>query len=261
MLRLSANLGLLWPDRPLLARIEAAARAGFEAVELHWPYDVPTTEVRDALDRHGLSLVSLNTPVGDRAGDFGLAALPGREDEFRRTFDDALRYALETGAKAIHVMAGVVAPEDAGRAHATLIANLQYIAPELAEAGLTGLIEPINRRDRPGYFFDDVAHAARVLDEVNAPALALMFDFYHAHVTEPDPLASFERHLDRIGHVQVAAATSRAEPDEGPLDYRAVFARIAASRYTGWTGCEYNPRAGTEEGLAWRERLLPTGTC
>ena len=47
MPRLSANLGFLWPDRPLIDRIGAAARAGFTAVEIHWPYDYD--EAFDAL--------------------------------------------------------------------------------------------------------------------------------------------------------------------------------------------------------------------
>lgn len=259
MLGLSANLGFLWPDRPLLARIDAAAAAGFEAVELHWPYDVPPAQLRDALERRSLRLIAINTPVGDRAGDFGLAALPGREDAFRRAFDQAMRYAEEADAAAIHVMAGVVDPDDRARALDTLIGNLRRAAPTAADAGLALMLEPINRRDRPDYFYDDVDDAAAVVEAVGSAAVRLMFDFYHAGVTEAYPLASFERHLARIGHVQIAAVPSRAEPDEGDLDYCTVFQRLAALGYAGWIGCEYRPRADTDVGLAWREALLGPG--
>ena len=116
MRRFSANLGFLFVHLPLVERIGAAAAAGFTAVEMHWPYDVPTHDVKAALARSNIQMLALNTPVGDAAtGDFGLAALPGREPEFRQAFDTALSYGAEIGANAVHCMAGVVPAEQ----HAT----------------------------------------------------------------------------------------------------------------------------------------------
>ena len=43
MPRFAANLGYLFTDRPLLERIDAAAAAGFKAIELQFPYDVPAS--------------------------------------------------------------------------------------------------------------------------------------------------------------------------------------------------------------------------
>ena len=110
MPKFSANLGFLWPDRPLLERIDAAARAGFKAIELHWPYAIAAAEVRLRCASHGLVLLGINTPAGNtEKGDFGLGAQPGREAEFRVSFVQAARYAREAGASSVHVMAGVVA--------------------------------------------------------------------------------------------------------------------------------------------------------
>ncbi len=125
MRKFSANLGFLWPDRPLIERIGAAARAGFKAVEMHWPYDVPPEAVRDACILHDVKLLSINSPLGDpERGEFGLAALPCREKAFQKSFDTAVDYARRSGATAIHVMAGLVAPEDHAAARATLKRNL-----------------------------------------------------------------------------------------------------------------------------------------
>ena len=79
MPRFAANLGYLFTDRPLLERIDAAAAAGFKAIELQFPYDVPATAVRAAIEKNRLTILGLNTPPGGREGEFGLAAVPGRD--------------------------------------------------------------------------------------------------------------------------------------------------------------------------------------
>lgn len=252
MIRLSANLGFLWPDRPLPDRIAAAGRAGFRAIELHWPYDVPEGELADACRAAGVELLGLNTRVGN-AGEFGLGALPGREAEFAEAFDQSLRYCAATGARSIHAMAGVVA--DTAAASDTFVANLKRAAEQAAAAGVTVLLEPINPRDKPGYFYHSVERAAEIIAAVGAPNVRLMFDVYHVGVAQGDVLKRLEKHLPLIGHIQVAAVPSRAEPDEGEINYRVVFDAIRASAYAGWVGCEYKPRGDTDAGLAWIEAL------
>ena len=142
MARFSANLGFLWGELPLLERIDRAAAAGFQAIELHWPYETPAHAVRDACARHGLALLGINTPVG--------AALVGREAEFRRTFEATLQWCLQSGASAIHVMPGVILASERDAATATLLRNLQWAADQTAPHGLTVLLEAINQRDKPG---------------------------------------------------------------------------------------------------------------
>jgi len=252
MTKLSANLGFLWPDRPLLDRIAAAGRAGFRAVELHWPYDVPEHDLAAACRAAEVALIDLNTRVGN-AGEFGLGALPSREAEFDDAFAQSLRYCAATGARAIHAMAGVV-DDDAG-SEATLVANLKRAAGQAAQAGVTILLEPINPRDKPGYFYARVERTAEIIGLVGAPNVKLMFDVYHVGVAQGDVLRRFETHLPLIGHIQVAAVPSRAEPDEGEIDYRTIFDAIRTSGYAGWVGCEYKPRGDTDAGLAWIEAL------
>lgn len=256
MRRFSANLGFLWPDRPLLARIDAAANAGFKAIELHYPYDVPAAEVAAACRRHGIVLLGINTNVG--SGDdphVGLAAVPGREADFAALFDQALAYAVEAGGTAVHAMAGRVPEDDRGRAADVLVANLARVAPKAAAAGLTILLEPLNPFDMPGYFYARVEEALPIMDRVGADNVKLMFDAYHVGRVGDDVIGLLDRHRDRIGHIQIAAVPSRAEPDEGTLDYAAVLNEVEAIGYGGWIGAEYKPRAGTDEGLAWLAKL------
>ncbi len=254
MVRFSANLGFLWPDRPLLERVEAAGRAGFKAIELHWPYEVPADEMKAACAAHGLTLLGLNTVVGDASkGEFGLGALPGREADFQAAVEQSVAYCRGAGATAIHCMAGAVPEEQRPRARDTFLRNLEAAAAKAD--GLTLLLEPINPRDKPGYFYSRVEEAVSIIEELGLPNLKLMFDAYHVGVAQGDVLTRLERCLPLIGHVQIAAVPSRAEPDEGEIAYPAVFAALERLGYDGWVGCEYKPRGDTDEGLAWTSRL------
>jgi hydroxypyruvate isomerase len=252
MPRFSANLGFLWPDRPLLDRIEAAADAGFPAVEFHWPFDVSADAVRAACERRGLVATSLNTPFGN-PGEFGLGAVPGRENDFQVAVDQAIAYARAAHIGAIHAMAGVVAAQDRDRARDVLIRNLQRATAKAPE--ITFLIEPINPNDRPGYFYHCIDDALSIIEAVGAPNLKLMFDAYHVARGEGDVITRLNSAFPHIGHVQIAAVPSRAEPDEGEIAYGAIFAALDRLGYSGFVACEYKPRAGTDAGLTWMRAL------
>src|SRR5260370_11398264 len=94
MPRFAANLAYLFTERPLIERFAAAAAAGFRAVELQLPYDHAPSAVKAELDRHGLTMLRINTAPGQSAaGEIGFAAVPGREREFATLFKPALDYA------------------------------------------------------------------------------------------------------------------------------------------------------------------------
>ncbi|MBX3531296.1 MAG: TIM barrel protein [Rhizobiaceae bacterium] len=256
MPRFSANLGFLWADLALPERLERAAAAGFRAVEMHWPYDTPAADVRVDCARLGLTLLGVNTPPG-RDGEFGLAAVPGREPEFRGGFDTALAWCNGSGATMLHVMAGLNRPGREADARRTLLANLDRAAERAAQAGITLLLEAINRFDRPHYFYHGVDEVAAVIADLGRPNMRMMFDCYHVGIGEGDVIRRFERHLPLIGHVQIAAVPSRAEPDEGEIAYDRVLAAIDAAGYAGWIGCEYRPRTTVEAGLGWMRSYSP----
>ena len=234
----------------MIDRIDAAASAGFGAVELHWPYDTPAADVRARCEAHGLELLGVNTSRG-REGEFGLGALPGREAEFQASVDQSIAFCVGAGGRAIHCMAGVPGGADPAAARASFVANLREASRKAEPHGLTLLLEPINPKDAPGYFYSTVAEGAAVIEEVGAGNVALMFDCYHVGTVGQDVVATLRRFLPLVGHIQFASVPDRAEPDAGTLDYGPVFRAIDALGYKGWVGAEYRPRAGTDEGLGW----------
>ena len=257
MPRFAANLTMLFNEVPFLDRFERAARAGFDAVEFLFPYAWKPAEIRARLDAHGLTLVLHNLPAGDwDAGERGIAALPGREAEFRGGVAKAIDYAQALGVGQLNALAGK-APADVASAalHDTFVGNCAYAAAELRKAGLKLLIEPINTIDIPGFFLNRTAQAAAVLDEIGAGNAFIQYDVYHAQRMEGELAATIERHLPRIGHIQIADNPGRHEPGSGEIHWPFLFARLDALGYAGWIGCEYKPAGSTEAGLGWRQRL------
>lgn len=249
MARFSASLGFMWPGLSLPDAVRAAARADFDGVECHFPYDVPVDAMRRALDETGLPMIGINTPPGDlKAGDFGLAALPARRDEARRGIDAAVAYAAAIGARNVHVMAGKASGPEA---RACFLANLAHAADAAAAEGIGIVTEPINQRDAPGYFVSEVEAAAAIVREVARPNLRIMFDCYHTQIMQGDLIRRFEAHAGLIGHVQIASVPARAEPDGGEVAFERLLAAIVAAGYAGFVGAEYRPASTAEAGLGW----------
>jgi hydroxypyruvate isomerase len=249
MPRFAANLTMMFTEWPFLDRFAAAAEAGFDAVEFLFPYEHAPEEIAARLERHALTLVNFNLPPGDwAAGERGMAALAGREAEFRASVERALVYARATGVGRMHVMAGLVDP---GNAEAAQVyrRNLRHAATRLA--GIDVLIEPLNRRDMPGYFLDDFNRAAALIEELGLPNLKLQFDIYHRQILHGDVVTGLRAMSGIIGHVQIASVPSRHEPDSEELSFPFLCDELDRIAYGGHVGCEYRPRADTVAGLAW----------
>ncbi|MGY6409828.1 MAG: hydroxypyruvate isomerase family protein [Alkalilacustris sp.] len=251
-MQFSANLGFLFTDRPLPDAIRAAHAAGFDAVECHFPYATPAEEVAAALAETGLPMLGLNTHPGDRAaGEFGLAALPGREADARAAIVQAVDYAAATQTAAVHVMAGVTDDPQAG---AVFAENLRFACDRAAAHGITVLIEPLNLRDVPGYHLIGADHAARVIAELGRDNLRLMFDCYHLQITGGDLAMRFRALRPLVGHVQFAGVPDRGDPARGEVDYGWLLPRLAAEGWSAPFGAEYRPEGATEASLGWLAR-------
>ena len=247
MPRFAANLSFLFKEYPFLERLAAAKAAGFDAVEVLFPYDEPASEIARRCNDLGLTMVLINAPPPNYAGgERGFAAVPGLEERFKKDFRRAHRVAQFLGAKHLHIMAGrargLVAAE-------TFKRNLAWAAAEAPTQSLT--IEPINGLDMPGYFLDHFDLAAEIIDKVGAPNLGLQFDAYHAQIITGDADATFDAHRGLIRHIQVAASPDRTEPEKGEIDYPAFFRMLDETGYRGFVSAEYTPKKRTEEGLDW----------
>lgn len=253
MPRFSANLSMLFTEVPLLERFGRAAAAGFRAVEVQFPYELPAQTIRSELERHDLTLVLHNLPAGDWAGgDRGIACDPARREEFRAGVERALDYARALGAKRLNCLAGrAAAGASEAEARAVLVDNLRHSASRCAEAGVRLLLEPVNQRDVPGFLVHRTGQAVAIIDEVGADNLQLQYDIYHAQRSEGEIAATLAAFLPRIGHIQFADNPGRHEPGTGELNLDFIFALLDRLGYEGWVGAEYKPARTTEAGLGW----------
>lgn len=255
-MKFSANLGFLWNDLALPEAIHAAHAAGFDAVELHWPYDVSAAAVKAALDATGLPVLGLNTRRGDvAAGENGLSALPDRAEDARTAIDEALAYARMIGASNVHVMAGFATGP---AAHDAFVDALRYACKQAALLGITILIEPLNSYDAPGYFLCTTTQATGIIAQVAMPNLKLMFDCYHVQLMEGDLTHKLQTLQPHIGHIQFASVPDRGAPDHGEVNFDHVFGVIKDMGYTAPLGAEYKPQRPTNETLEWLHQIKAT---
>lgn len=258
MPRFAANLSFLFTELPFLDRFEAAAAAGFRAVEFLFPYDHAPDDIAERLRRYGLTQALFNLPPGDWiAGERGFAARPDKFVELQRSLRTALPYALATGAKRVHLLAGLADPHD-GAAALAFRRSLAVAAHFFAPHGIEVMIEPLNKRDVPGYFLNDFASARDLIHELGIPNLKLQFDIYHCQILHGDVATRLREMLPIIGHVQIASVPSRQEPDGEELNYPFLFAELDRLGYAGFVGAEYRPRAATIDGLGWFEPYRTT---
>ena len=257
MPKLAANLTTMYNEHAFLDRFAAAAKDGFKGVEILFPYAHEPRELAARLEANGLAQALFNAPPGDwDKGERGLASLPGREDDFRRSIEKALGYARVLGNRCVHAMAGLIGPSDDRVRHRTAyVANLAWAAREARAMGVTIVIEPINTRNIPGYFLNRQEEAHAVCAEAGEPNLKVQMDLFHCQIVEGDLATRIRRHIAGVAHMQIAGVPERHEPDLGEVNYPYLFRLVDELGYAGWIGCEYHPKAGTSEGLAWLKNV------
>ena len=255
MPRLAANLSTLFSEVDFPERFAAAARAGFRYVEYQFPYQWKPDELAKRAREAGVEVVLHNLPAGDFAkGERGIACLPGREAEFRQAVQKGIAYAKAVGCPRLNCLAGLAPPE--ARHFDVLVENVRYAARQLGEAGLQLTLEAINTRTVPGFFLSGSAQAIDVLNAAGEGNAFLQYDFFHMQIMEGNLAQTVERLLPRIGHVQLADVPDRHEPGTGEINFDFLLSHLDAIGYSGWVGCEYNPKGDTVEGLKWARRYL-----
>nr|XP_015210694.1 PREDICTED: putative hydroxypyruvate isomerase isoform X2 [Lepisosteus oculatus] len=266
-LKFCANLSWLFTELPEFAqRAQAAAAAGFRAVEAAWLYDADPLDLQKAITQAGVDVVLINTPPGDVGrGDLGLGAVPGREEDFRAGLDLAVRYARALDCDRIHLMAGrVPAGQDraaaAGEMEATFIANLRYAADVLSKEGILGLVEPINTRiTDPRYFLNSPHQAAAILQKVGRSNIKLQMDIFHWQIMDGNLTQNIKTCFPLVGHIQIAQVPGRNEPDSpGELNYPYIFGVLEEMGYQGYIGCEYRPKASFCSGSRLGKEMMDT---
>lgn len=255
-LKYSANIGFLWEELPLPDRVSAAAAAGFDAVECHFPYQYPAAEIKQVLNSHGISMLGLNTALGPE-GCFGLAAIAAEQDRARALIDQAIDYAVAVEATNVNVVAGLT--DGTASANAVYIENLQYACDQAASHGKSIMIEPLNPRAVERYHFSTVEQGVDIVEAVGRDNMGLMFDFFHAQIVQGDLETLLRQYVGYFTHVQISAVHDRGEPDQGEIFYPYVLGVLEDAGYTGYIGAEYKPRGqSVESGLKWLDYFRGT---
>jgi len=253
MIRLAANLTMLFTELPFMERFQAAAAAGFSGVEFLFPYAYDARAIAEQLKKHHLTLVLHNLPPGNwEGGERGIACHPDRIAEFEAGVATALDYAKVLGTPQINCLAGII-PTGVSQelAQQTLVRNLTYAASALKQQQIRLLIEPINTFDIPGFFLSHTAQAIELIRQTGSDNLFLQYDIYHMQRMEGELTNTIRANLPMIKHLQLADTPGRFEPGTGEINFRNLFAEVNAMGYDGWAGCEYKPRNGTLAGLSW----------
>jgi hydroxypyruvate isomerase len=254
MIKLAANLTMLYNEIDFLDRFDAAAKSGFTGVEYLFPYAYSKEQLAERLQRNRLTQVLHNLPAGDWArGERGIACHPDRVDEFQEGVDKAIDYARALGCAQVNCLSGIApAGVDPAKIRATFVSNLRFAAEKLGASGIRLLIEPINTFDIPGFFLSRTRQALDVIRDVGSRNLYLQYDIYHMQRMEGELANTISAHLPQMAHLQLADNPGRNEPGTGEINYRFLFGFIDSIGYDGWIGCEYKPRAATVDGLGWR---------
>ncbi|KNC08232.1 hydroxypyruvate isomerase [Pantoea sp. RIT-PI-b] len=253
MPKFAANLSTQFGELPFIERFAAAANAGFRAVEFLFPYDFPAEVIKAELEKHQLELVLFNTAAGNvQAGEWGVSAIPGREDEARADIDRALEYALVLNCQQVHIMAATV-PNGADRAayETTFVQNMHYAAERFAPHGIRLLLEALNPVTKPNYLYSSQYQTLAMMARIDRPNVFTQLDLFHAQLVDGNLTHLIREYAGRYRHIQIASAPHRHEPDEGEINYTYLFNLLDEVGYDGWVGCEYIPRGRTEAGLGW----------
>ncbi len=253
MPQFSANISTLFCELPFPERIAAARKAGFRAVEIQFPYDIPLEQWLETKRRSKMRVALINVSAGDlTSGGSGLAAVPGREAGFQAAVKECARYAKALTVPVVNVLAGKPPAEfDRARCMEVFVNNLRHAANVMADIGVRVVTEPVNSRAQPGFLISTTAEGLQAIDWAGHDNLALQYDLYHAQIMEGDLLKTLETNMARIGHIQFADVPDRHEPGTGEINFPRVFEAIDALGYKGSVGAEYNPSAGTENSLSW----------
>lgn len=240
MLKFAVNLSMLFQDLPLKERFERAGKCGFKVVELLWPYELSIPEFKVLLEAHHLKLALFNTRAGEISkGEWGLAALPGRESEARAHIDEALEYAAGLDCPTVHVMAGVVKGLDRERCFETLKENVAYACEKAAPHGITITLEALCPAVKENYLYRSQYDTLQVVKDLNLSNLKVQYDFYHAQLVDGNVTGFLTENIASIGHVQIASVPDRTEFNHGELDGAYCLQLLEKLHYQGYIGLEY----------------------
>ena len=253
MLNFTANLSLLFTEYTLINRFKAAKQAGFNAVEIQFPYDLSVATIKNKLDEYDLKLVLFNVAAADLLqGGEGLACVPEKRDQFKQAVAQSVNYAELLKPEAINVLPGRCLDNSRLEYYLeTFYQNLSFAAEAFLPMGIKTVFEAVNTLDMPGFIVHSGAQMLKLIKQLNHPGVFIQYDIYHLQMMGEKPEDFIAEHADKIGHIQFADCPGRGQPGTGQVDFDRLFSVIEKSTYSGWVGAEYKPAGTTIESLVW----------
>jgi hydroxypyruvate isomerase len=256
MIKFSANLSVLFTELDLIDRFKAAKEAGFDAVEIQFPYQLPAEQIKQLLLENQLKLVLFNIDADDLLqGGEGLAAVPEKQQQFLIALAQCKTYAEILLPEAINVLPGrCIDQQRIADYLSTFKKNLSLALATLTPLGIKTVFEAINTQDMPNFIIHNGKQMVDIIKLFNHPMLFMQYDVYHMYKMNEDLLQFISKYSDKIGHIQFADVPGRGQPGTGIINFEQLFASIQQSNYSGWVGAEYKPVDGTLNSLDWFSR-------
>nr|XP_012145575.1 PREDICTED: putative hydroxypyruvate isomerase isoform X2 [Megachile rotundata] len=233
-------------------RYKLAKEAGFKAVESGFPFGYSVKDVSEARKKADIEQILINVYTGDvTKGELGYAAIPGEEENFKKSIDLTVEYAKALNCSRIHVMSGKVNQPNAVN-DKVYLNNLLYAVEKFQKENILGLIEPINNITVPNYYMNSFQKGLEVVKTINSPNLKLLFDIFHLQQICGNITKNIKELLPYIGHIQIAQVPHRHEPNTpGEINYKYILSTLEQEGYNGYIGLEYSPKLSSREGLGW----------
>ena len=260
--RLVVNLSVIFTEVPLIERFALAKQAGFNHVEIQFPYELSISDIQQQLHEHNLTLCLINVPVGDLfTGGVGLAGAPHKEHEFSQALDLAIEYAVALNVKRVNILAGKQTDGiDYETCFNTFVSNLKIACERLSAHQIMPLFEMINGITMPNFLVQTISQAQHVIKAVACPELKMQFDCFHMAMMNENIEHQLTANISNIGHIQFADSPARHEPDTGSIDFKGFFNSIndviKQNEYQGYIAAEYLPATSSLASFAWKTKYF-----
>ena len=248
----SICLEMIYQDGPFPHRIDRVAELGFDAVEF-WTWDDKDLQaVETRLEEHDLALTNLAGITEQSAPEALNRAMTDPEQRAAAVGDveESIEVAKRLDCRFLTVHLGPEQELPYDQMYESVVEGLNAATAAAEDAGVTILLEPLNWAvDHEGYFLEQSETAYDLVEDVDSPALGVLFDIYHQQITEGNIISNLRQNLAYIDHVHVADVPGRHEPGTGELNYTNILAALEDAGYDGYVGFEFTPQTASRTAL------------